>query len=81
MRGQHAPAISATMRLIASEVNFGLRVSRVYNTLCRVFNTLRRVYDALIRVYDALIRVYDAPMLMVCVGKRYCTYIGTLMYY
>ena len=40
------------MRLIASEINFGLRVSRVYNTLCRVFNTLRRVYDALIRVYD-----------------------------
>ena len=67
MRGQHEPAISATVRLIADEINFRLRVSRVYNTFCRV--------------YDALIRVYDTPMLMVCVGKRYCTYIGTLMYY
>ena len=76
------------MSLTASEINFRSRVSRVFNTLCRVFNTLIRVYDALIRVYDALIRVYDAliwvydaPMLMVCVGKRCCTYIGTLMYY
>ena len=62
------------MRLIANEINFRLHVSWVHNTLCRVYNTLRRVYDA-------LIRVYDAAMPMVCVGKRYCTYIGTLMYY
>jgi hypothetical protein len=62
------------VRLIANEINFRLRVSWVHNTLYRVFNTLRWVYDA-------LIRVYDAPMLMACVGKRYCTYIGTLMYY
>jgi hypothetical protein len=67
--------------LTASEINFRSHVSRVFNTLCRVFNTVRRVWDTLIRVWDTLIRVWDTPMLMACVGKRYCTYIGTLMYY